>query len=91
MVKKTTNYTQNLFLFLFGMTKYSDSNIRIQIFGFKYSDSNIRIQIFAFKYLTRGERAKANSKSVLHLGYVQDFQKGPRCTIFECEYLNPNI
>ena len=50
--------------------------------------------------LTRGERAKASSKSVLHLGYSQNFQKGPRCTIFESEYLklifeseylNPNI
>ena len=32
----------------------------------------------------REERgAKASSKSVLHLDYSQNFQKGPRCTIFE--------
>ena len=32
------------------------------------------------------------SKSVLHLTYSQNFQKGPRFrTIFESEYLNPNI
>ena len=38
-------------------------------------------------FLTQETReARSSSKSLLHLDYIQNFQKGPLCTIFESEY-----